>query len=734
MAKSSTAKLAERLAIVAVVVVLVAWAVLTYLGSDEEAPEAEAPQAEQGQTDADAGSDPATEAVEADEPESDDGQAAEEPASDAAADPEAPEAEAPQAEQGQTDADAGSDPATDAVEADEPESDDRQAAADPEAVPEQPATPEVGEVEDEQQQAPGAGAEPAADAATEPEAPEAEAPQTEQSQTDSDTGSDPVTDAVEADEPESDDGQAAADPEAVPEQPATPEVGEVEDEQQQAPGAGAEPAADAATEPEAPEAEASQAEQGQTDVDTGSDPAADTAEADEPESDDMQAAADPEAVPEQPATPETSQEETEQQQAPGEGAETDADETDRVGVDGEGSIAAGPAAATPEASDQDQAPGDSDGLGTGSSDVAAAPPAQEQTESTDGEEDAATTALLADDANAAAERAAETEELELAMLDDGVGQQAADEPAPDAEPAPAAITVPTFDVVRVDAFGTTVVAGKAAPGDRVDALVNSVVAATETASSRGEFVMLFELDPQSGPLEIALLATGPGGPVRSAETVVVFDPVGAADEAPSAAADPAVLIALEDRVELLQPAIPPENDLAIESISYGEAGDPTVVAGRGAADGQVRILVDGRPVMTEQVSESGAWSADIEVPDAATHSLRVEELDDAGNILASVETPFERTLEDSGGAAAQDEQEGARDGISELSDSASVEIVTVEPGFTLWGISRKYYGKGRLYVRIYHSNLQQIEDPDLIFPGQQFVVPAFETAPARRPD
>ena len=695
MAKSSTAKLAERLAIAAVVVVLVAWAVLTYLGSDEEAPEAEAPQAEQGQTDADAGSDPATEAVEAGEPVSDDGQAAEEPASDAAADPEAPEAEAPQAEQGQTDADAGSDPATDAVEADEPESDDGQAAA----------------------------------------GPEAEAPQAEQSQTDSDTGSDPVTDAVEADEPESDDGQAAADPEAVPEQPATSEVGEVEDEQQQAPGAGAEPAAaDDAAEPEAPEAEAPQAEQGQTDVDTGSDPAADTAEAGEPESDDMQAAADPEAVPEQPATPETSQEETEQQQAPGEGAETDADETDRVGVDGEGSIAAGPAAATPEASDQDQTPGDSDGLGTGSSDVAAAPPAQEQTESTDGEQDAATTALLADDANAAADGAAETEELELAMLDDGVGQQAADEPAPDAEPAPAAITVPTFDVVRVDAFGTTVVAGKAAPGDRVDALVNSVVAATETASSRGEFVMLFELDPQSGPLEIALLATGPGGPVRSAETVVVFDPVGAADEAPSAAADPAVLIALEDRVELLQPAIPPENDLAIESISYGEAGDPTVVAGRGAADGQVRILVDGRPVMTEQVSESGAWSADIEVPDAATHSLRVEELDDAGNILASVETPFERTLEDSGGAAAQDEQEGARDGISELSDSASVEIVTVEPGFTLWGISRKYYGKGRLYVRIYHSNLQQIEDPDLIFPGQQFVVPAFETAPARRPD
>ena len=51
-------------------------------------------------------------------------------------------------------------------------------------------------------------------------------------------------------------------------------------------------------------------------------------------------------------------------------------------------------------------------------------------------------------------------------------------------------------------------------------------------------------------------------------------------------------------------------------------------------------------------------------------------------------------------------------------------IITVQPGFTLWGIARKSYGDGVLYVRVYEANKDQIRDPDLIYPGQVFTVPA----------
>ena len=41
-----------------------------------------------------------------------------------------------------------------------------------------------------------------------------------------------------------------------------------------------------------------------------------------------------------------------------------------------------------------------------------------------------------------------------------------------------------------------------------------------------------------------------------------------------------------------------------------------------------------------------------------------------------------------------------------------------------WGIASKSYGDGILYVRVYEANKDQIRNPDLIYPGQVFTVPA----------
>ncbi|MCB2136331.1 MAG: LysM peptidoglycan-binding domain-containing protein [Rhodobacteraceae bacterium] len=54
------------------------------------------------------------------------------------------------------------------------------------------------------------------------------------------------------------------------------------------------------------------------------------------------------------------------------------------------------------------------------------------------------------------------------------------------------------------------------------------------------------------------------------------------------------------------------------------------------------------------------------------------------------------------------------------------KIITVQPGFTLWGIASANYGDGILYVKVFEANRSQIRDPDLIYPGQIFTVPAVE--------
>ena len=48
----------------------------------------------------------------------------------------------------------------------------------------------------------------------------------------------------------------------------------------------------------------------------------------------------------------------------------------------------------------------------------------------------------------------------------------------------------------------------------------------------------------------------------------------------------------------------------------------------------------------------------------------------------------------------------------------------VQPGDTLWAIAKKYYGNGNQYPRIVNANKDKIKNPNLIFPGQQLVIPA----------
>jgi nucleoid-associated protein YgaU len=55
-----------------------------------------------------------------------------------------------------------------------------------------------------------------------------------------------------------------------------------------------------------------------------------------------------------------------------------------------------------------------------------------------------------------------------------------------------------------------------------------------------------------------------------------------------------------------------------------------------------------------------------------------------------------------------------------------IETTTVRRGDNLWDISRSTYGEGVQYPKIYDANRNQIRDPDLIFPGQIFVLPRGE--------
>lgn len=65
----------------------------------------------------------------------------------------------------------------------------------------------------------------------------------------------------------------------------------------------------------------------------------------------------------------------------------------------------------------------------------------------------------------------------------------------------------------------------------------------------------------------------------------------------------------------------------------------------------------------------------------------------------------------------------AANDLAQTGGQQSIALMTVQPGHSLWRISEGHYGAGDRYLVIYNANRGQIRNPDLIYPGQIFVLP-----------
>ena len=182
------------------------------------------------------------------------------------------------------------------------------------------------------------------------------------------------------------------------------------------------------------------------------------------------------------------------------------------------------------------------------------------------------------------------------------------------------------------------------------------------------------------------------------------------------AASPVVIIADSSGARVLQsptaPELAPEVQatVAIDSISYSDLGE-VQVAGTSPSGDFVRIYLDNELSSTARIAQSGLW--ELKLPDVApgVYTLRVDQVSDAGEVVSRVETPFKR-----------EPSEKLVEATQEI-DIKKVLAVTVQPGMTLWAISKENYGDGRLYVQVFEANKDRIRNPDLIYPGQVFTVP-----------
>jgi len=176
--------------------------------------------------------------------------------------------------------------------------------------------------------------------------------------------------------------------------------------------------------------------------------------------------------------------------------------------------------------------------------------------------------------------------------------------------------------------------------------------------------------------------------------------------------EPLVVIAGKDGVKVVQSSKQNSSqDVSVDAISYDETGEVSLT-GRGKPSQIVRIYLNNMPISTAAMDATGQWSTALSEIDAGIYTLRVDELDKTGNVVSRLETPFKR-----------ERRQDLAAYMTSVDEPARINVVTVQPGNTLWAIARKRYGRGILYVRVFEENKDKIRNPDLIYPGQVFSLP-----------
>ena len=326
---------------------------------------------------------------------------------------------------------------------------------------------------------------------------------------------------------------------------------------------------------------------------------------------------------------------------------------------------------------------------------------------------------------------------------------------PVAQPAskPAAIA-PSFDTVRVETGGETVIAGRAEPDTEVLAKLNGVVIATAKTSPDGSFVMIPAQPLPAGAGTLSLETQVAGVVVASAETVAVAVKPKGEGEATIA------VLAPDQPTKIVQAPASPTNSVVLDAVDYNAAGD-IVFSGRSQPGTSVRLYIDNAIAGEAKADDGGKWSyaGQAEVS-AGTHTLRADAIAADGSVSSRVELPFLREAAAKVIAAAPvpaapvAESAPTPAPVAEVPVTAPAEVavvpapavaapapevvvaaapaapqptrIVIQPGNNLWTLSRELYGYGKNYTVIYEANKDQIRNPRLIFPGQILTAPMAE--------
>jgi nucleoid-associated protein YgaU len=298
--------------------------------------------------------------------------------------------------------------------------------------------------------------------------------------------------------------------------------------------------------------------------------------------------------------------------------------------------------------------------------------------------------------------------------------------------------VPTFDVASIEPTGEAVVAGRAAPGATVELLRDGEVHDRAVADKSGQFVMVPPKLPP-GTYDLTLRSKAADGTVATSQQRVT-----AALE-PRSTERPVVALVTPNKptVVLSQPGAPKPaaGAVVVETVEI-EPGGKFHVSGQARPSAALRLYLNDSFVTSVAAGADGRFAVTInEGVGPGSYRVRVDEASSSGTVRARAEVPFtapDTTASVSAQATTPKRPDTAGPqlaaaGATVLPDGGSppstvvvpkIATTTVSRGDSLWRLSQLTYGAGMRYAVIYKANREQIRNPNRIYPGQVFVLPA----------
>ena len=251
----------------------------------------------------------------------------------------------------------------------------------------------------------------------------------------------------------------------------------------------------------------------------------------------------------------------------------------------------------------------------------------------------------------------------------------------------------TFDIVRLDKTGDVVIAGKTIPNIKVDILDGNEILASVFSDSNGDWVWISENPLPEGIKRFNLKHFDGEHEFFSHQNIIILR------EKNNYLSSKILKFSKSSSIEIIN------NNKKILGLSLDIAEyldeDSLMLTGRTKPNAKVKLFFSDNFIKDSTSDNRGVWKVELKNFEFTNNNLIVTTEIEGQKIKLKTKI-FEKKIDP---------------------NFIFEKEVIVKNGNSLWRIARKTLGGGVYYSEIYKSNMKEIENPELIFPGQVFNIP-----------